>query len=220
MKEAFIIKVSEVEKIAAPIHFINREYSVTDKQLIEAYNLLNEKDNIVSDLESSKYVEDLMFKGVERNVFISHSHSNVAEAKKLAEFLKSRDQSSFIDSEIWHHVDNVIMNEAVKIKTTSHAVAVAKKYNMILTVALAKMIQKCDYFIFISSPNSVVGNQTYSPWLFFELAQATVLRRNSPTAEFNKSADLHESFKYDVEFKEFKEIDYAKLNKRFPLNSR
>ena len=103
----------------------------------------------------------------------------------------------------------------------------AAKLNM-LNMALAKMIDKTECFLFLNTENSVLmrnefsSQETESPWICDELLLASMLTRKSKAlhrAEFQlnhaltifESQQLTPRFVYDISFMEMKCLTYEKL---------
>ncbi len=103
-------------------------------------------------------------------VFLSHSHADRNKALKVKNYLESEtNRRVFIDSLFWGYKDNVL-NELVKYDDTSK---IEDAFTLILRESLQDMIEKCPYFVFLQSNNSV-SNQglsriTYSAWIYEEL---------------------------------------------------
>ncbi|MFP6085251.1 TIR domain protein [Helicobacter pylori] len=90
-------------------------------------------------------------------VFLSHSHADKNKA--------------LIDSLFWDYKNNVLK------EMKKHHIDVSKiedAFTLILRESLQDMIEKCPYFVFLQSKNSVSLNQdllgiTYSAWIYEEL---------------------------------------------------
>ena len=136
------------------------------------------------------------FPEIGAQVFISHSSHDEKWAKCLATWLyKEYRIKSFVDSMVWGYANDLlkviddeccskqkgvpIYNYEKRNQSTAHI-------HMILQGALATMINKCECFIFIKTPNSiktaVVGQEdkTASPWIYNELLMAKLLPRIKP----------------------------------------
>ncbi|PDW97470.1 TIR domain protein [Helicobacter pylori] len=104
-------------------------------------------------------------------VFLSHSHADRNEALEVKDYLEEyRDaECVFIDSLFWDYKDDVL-NELAKYDDISR---IEDAFTLILRESLQDMIEKCPYFVFLQSKNSV-SNQglsriTYSAWIYEEL---------------------------------------------------
>ncbi|GAA8492194.1 toll/interleukin-1 receptor domain-containing protein [Helicobacter pylori] len=115
-------------------------------------------------------------------VFLSHSHADKNEALKVKGYLESEtNRRVFIDSLFWDYKDDVL-NELAKYDNTSK---IEDAFTLILRESLQDMIEKCPYFVFLQSNNSV-SNQglsciTYSAWIYEELKIAHSIRESRPT---------------------------------------
>ncbi|GAA8996184.1 hypothetical protein HpHA106_14860 [Helicobacter pylori] len=109
-------------------------------------------------------------------MFLSHSHADKNKALKVKNYLESEtNHRVFIDSLFWDYKDNVL-NKLAKYDNTSK---IKDAFVLILRESLQDMIEKCPYFVFLQSNNSV-SNQglsriTYSAWIYEELKIANGL---------------------------------------------
>ncbi len=81
----------------------------------------------------------------------------------------------FIDSLFWDYKDDVLNKLAEYTEYDDNDISVIKDaFTLILRESLQDMIEKCPYFVFLQSKNSVSFNQdllkiTYSAWIYEEL---------------------------------------------------
>ncbi len=117
-------------------------------------------------------------------VFLSHSHADKNKALKVKNYLESKtNHRVFIDSLFWDYKNNVLK------EIKKHHIDVSKiedTFTLILRESLQDMIEKCPYFVFLQSNNSVSCNQdlsciTYSAWIYEELKIAHSIRESRPT---------------------------------------
>ncbi|ACX98478.1 hypothetical protein KHP_1288 [Helicobacter pylori 51] len=118
-------------------------------------------------------------------MFLSHSHADKNKALKVKNYLESEtDHRVFIDSLFWDYKNNVLK------EIKKHHIDVSKiedAFTLILRESLQDMIEKCPYFVFLQSNNSV-SNQglsctTYSAWIYEELKIAHSLIADSALQE-------------------------------------
>ncbi len=116
-------------------------------------------------------------------VFLSHSHADKNKALKVKNYLESEtNHRVFIDSLFWDYKNNVLK------EIKKHHIDVSKiedAFALILRESLQDMIEKCPYFVFLESKNSV-SNQglsriTYSALVYEELKIAHSIRESRPT---------------------------------------
>ncbi|GAA9424910.1 toll/interleukin-1 receptor domain-containing protein [Helicobacter pylori] len=114
-------------------------------------------------------------------VFLSHSHADKNKALKVKDYLEEflEAECVFIDSLFWDYKDDVL-NKLAKYDNTSK---IKDAFTLILRESLQDMIEKCPYFVFLQSNNSV-SNQglsciTYSAWIYEELKIANGLIADS-----------------------------------------
>ncbi|MGL2609462.1 TIR domain protein [Helicobacter pylori] len=109
-------------------------------------------------------------------VFLSHSHADKNEALKVKGYLEEDLDAEcvFIDSLFWDYKDDVLNKLAEYAEYDDNDISVIKDaFTLILRESLQDMIEKCPYFVFLQSKNSV-SNQglsriTYSAWIYEEL---------------------------------------------------
>ncbi|GAA7183110.1 toll/interleukin-1 receptor domain-containing protein [Helicobacter pylori] len=104
-------------------------------------------------------------------VFLSHSHADKNKALKVKGYLESKTKHEvFVDSLFWDYKDDVL-NELAEYDDIS---GIEDAFTLILRESLQDMIEKCHYFVFLKSKNSVSLNKdllgiTYSAWIYEEL---------------------------------------------------
>ncbi len=118
-------------------------------------------------------------------VFLSHSHADKNKALEVKDYLEEYLDAEcvFIDSLFWDYKNNVLK------EIKKHHIDVSKiedTFTLILRESLQDMIEKCPYFVFLQSNNSVSCNQdlsciTYSAWIYEELKIAHSIRESRPT---------------------------------------
>ncbi|MCQ2866161.1 toll/interleukin-1 receptor domain-containing protein [Helicobacter pylori] len=130
-------------------------------------------DNIVLNRNEIKEAFFNPFKPQLKNaqVFLSHSHADKNKALGVKDYLESKTKRKvFIDSLFWDYKDGVL-NKLAKHDDISR---IEDAFTLILRESLQDMIEKCPYFVFLQSSNSVSFNQnllkiTYSAWIYEEL---------------------------------------------------
>jgi len=135
----------------------------------------------------------------EPHIFISHKSEHASHAIRLANILYDKFHIvSFIDSQVWHHIDEVskmINNKVSKIREDDNIITYSHKSTNIvasnmfamLSSSLFEVMDCSDGFIYIDSNEEENlekinrGNaknlQTKSPWLFLEITYASKLRK-------------------------------------------
>ncbi len=109
-------------------------------------------------------------------VFLSHSHADKNKALKVKNYLESEtNHKVFVDSLFWDYKDDVLS----KLAKYDDISRIKDAFTIILRESLQDMIEKCPYFVFLQSKNSVSNqglscNQdllkiTYSAWIYEEL---------------------------------------------------
>ncbi|EJC35793.1 hypothetical protein HPHPP28B_1569 [Helicobacter pylori Hp P-28b] len=186
--EAFVVDLDSREnqsmlKPSTP-PFSNQAYQAY--QVNEAAEKIHEliknarysNDNIVLNHNEIKEAFFSPFKPQLKNaqVFLSHSHADRNKALEVKDYLENQtERKVFIDSLFWDYKDDVL-NELAEYDDISK---IEDAFTLILRESLQDMIEKCPYFVFLQSKNSV-SNQglsrhqdllkiTYSAWIYEEL---------------------------------------------------
>ncbi|GAA7050976.1 toll/interleukin-1 receptor domain-containing protein [Helicobacter pylori] len=127
-------------------------------------------------------------------VFLSHSHADKNKALKVKNYLESEtNHRVFIDSLFWDYKNNVLK------EVKKHHIDVSKiedAFTLILRESLQDMIEKCPYFVFLQSNNSVsnqgLSHTTYSAWVYEELKIAHSIRESRPTPMMESWQAFHD----------------------------
>ncbi len=126
-------------------------------------------------------------------VFLSHSHADKNKALEVKNYLESEtNHRVFIDSLFWDYKDDVL-NKLAKYDNTSK---IKDAFTLILRESLQDMIEKCPYFVFLQSENSV-SNQglsriTYSAWIYEELKIAHSISESRPIPMMESMQVFHD----------------------------
>ncbi|WP_187836302.1 TIR domain protein [Helicobacter pylori] len=110
-------------------------------------------------------------------VFLSHLHADKNKALEVKDYLEEDLDAEcvFIDSLFWDYKDDVLNKLAEYAEYDDNDISVIKDaFTLILRESLQDMIEKCPYFVFLQSKNSISFNQdllkiTYSAWIYEEL---------------------------------------------------
>ncbi|WQT34799.1 toll/interleukin-1 receptor domain-containing protein [Helicobacter pylori] len=127
-------------------------------------------------------------------VFLSHSHADKNKALKVKNYLESEtNHRVFIDSLFWDYKNNVLK------EMKKHHIDVSKiedAFTLILRESLQDMIEKCPYFVFLQSNNSVsnqgLSHTTYSAWIYEELKIAHSIRESRLTPMVESMQVFHD----------------------------
>lgn len=128
-------------------------------------------------------------------VFISHSHSDESEVKKLAGYLYEHyGLRSFIDSLYWGYVNDLQRSlddyyasyerDGKSYYDYDTRNFLTSNVHIMLSMALMKMMDSCECLIFVDSDNSLKYSKgtkaTPSPWIYEEMGYSKRLRVNVP----------------------------------------
>ncbi len=167
---------------------------IHDKNKIIVEKNLDEFKNADNALNAKEIIEN-WFPIIKADVFLSHSHKDEKLVIALAGWLSDKfGIRSFIDSTVWGYSDQLLReidnkycqsksgetyDYNLRNRSTSHV-------HMMLSTALADMMDQCECVIFVNTPNSFKpvdyfkneGN-TESPWIYSEIAMTRILRKKS-----------------------------------------
>lgn len=176
------------------------------------------------------------FPKIEADVFISHSHKDEKLAIKLALWLYyCFGIKAFIDSTVWGYsrelLYNIINNTAYDYffeypnsYKFDETLNINSHIDMLLSMALTKMINKCECLIFLNTPNSIsrenTMEKTYSLWIYQEIGISKVIKRTEPYRLQNKDGLVcfSKSVEHLIPFLEIDTSHLFKLNEKI-LNS-
>ncbi|WRB98815.1 toll/interleukin-1 receptor domain-containing protein [Helicobacter pylori] len=151
-------------------------------------------------------------------VFLSHSHADRNKALEVKNYLENQTKRKvFIDSLFWDYKDDVL-NELAEYDDISK---IEDAFTLILRESLQDMIEKCPYFVFLQSKNSV-SNQglsqiTYSVWIYEELKIANTLIADTIIKESHIKA-MRISYDITNLLGRFKPISLDSLCKKIAFN--
>ena len=160
-----------------------------DKEQIK--NVLREFLNYEGELEANKIIEE-WFRSGEYDIFLSHSHKDEELAIAIAGMLNEKfGLKVFIDSQVWGYIydlqkeidDEYCKNEGEKNSYSYNKRNVSTSHvHLMLSNALRKMIDSCDFFFFLDSQNSLKyvninsEDATFSPWINLEVEITNTIR--------------------------------------------
>ncbi|MEE9928542.1 hypothetical protein [Microvirgula aerodenitrificans] len=162
-------------------------------------NIVQEDLDKFKDIDNTLQAQEIInnwFPSVKADVFLSHSHKDEKLIIGLAGWLRENfGIRSFIDSAVWGYSDDLLKliddgfcknksNEyydySKRNRSTSHV-------HMMLSTALADMIDRCECVIFVNTPNAFnpekyLKNEgkTESPWIYSEIAMTRMIRERTP----------------------------------------
>lgn len=157
-------------------------------------------------------IQENWFPQIDADIFISHSHNDYEMAVSLAGWLYDKFKlKAFIDSCIWGYSDDLLKlidkkycyDESDKTYDYEKRNYSTSHVHMMLSTALAKMIDNTECMFFLNTPNSIVtedfirSGSTQSPWIYFEIAISKLIQKICPQPVFNDSSKL--SIKYNLD---------------------
>ncbi|MCQ2890532.1 toll/interleukin-1 receptor domain-containing protein [Helicobacter pylori] len=205
---SFNNQAHQINEVAEKIH-----------ELIENASYSN--DNIVLKRNEIKEAFFSPFKPQLKSVqvFLSHSHADRNKALGVKDYLEENldTECVFIDSLFWDYKDDVL-NKLAKYDDISK---IEDAFTLILRESLQDMIEKCPYFVFLQSKNSVPNqglsrNQdllkiTYSAWIYEELKIAHSISESRPIPMMESMQVFHDISPF---LKSFETITLKKLSQQ------
>lgn len=143
-------------------------------------------------------IQNDWFPEIDADIFISHSHDDCKLANGIAGWMnKEFGLRCFIDSNVWVYSNELLgkLNENYSDKETgAHGETVyshkkctiaANQVDVMLTIALQKMIDRCECVLFLNTSNSIkpygelIREATSSPWIYSEIVCTQLIRRRN-----------------------------------------
>lgn len=155
-------------------------------------------------------LQDDNFPIIDADVFISHSSNDVSLANALAGWIhKEFKLKVFIDSNVWGYsqklLEDINSDFCNKKKDENYGFTydhnacnnVSQHVNIMLSVALQKMIDRVECVILLNTDNSIevfddinkTMNITYSPWIYSEIVCTQIVRKK-PLLYYRKYAEF------------------------------
>ncbi|UOS03195.1 toll/interleukin-1 receptor domain-containing protein [Helicobacter pylori] len=153
-------------------------------------------------------------------VFLSHSHADRNKALEVKNYLEEDLDAEcvFIDSLFWDYKNNILKEMK---KYHINVSKIEDAFTLILRESLQDMIEKCPYFVFLQSNNSVsnqgLSRTTYSAWVYEELKIANGLIADSALQESRIKA-MRVSHNITNLLRRFKSISLDGLCKKISFN--
>lgn len=187
MYRKFKINTTELKNITEGNDSDKYDYDNQENIVKSFWNNFDYKRKLSADDISKEW-----FPQIKANVFLSHSHKDEKIAINFANYLYNNFKLiSFIDSEIWHYMNELLLNiDDVYCKSSTGKTYDYEKRNIstshvhtILTMALAQMIDSTECIIFLNSENTTTIKEniaeTNSPWIYSELMINNIIRRRN-----------------------------------------
>lgn len=224
-------------------NFTNNEKSMEYYEEIGRYYLDKQKKDIKNNLD--KYIvngiinatslEEEWFPKIKADIFLSHSHKDEKLVLALAGWIYDKfEVKCFIDSCVWGYVNDLLKelndeysdkkeNEGRVFYDYEKCSIVSSHVNMMLSIALQRMIDKTETVILINTQNSIKINDlslkeysTFSPWIYSEIVCSEIVRKKelSEYRTMEKLGELKESYnnkelkiKYDISVNHLNNLD-------------
>ncbi|AFI03410.1 toll/interleukin-1 receptor domain-containing protein [Helicobacter cetorum] len=178
MKKAFVVDLSkESQRILATYYTDHSTSNQANEVARKIYELIKKAKHSNNDIAlnhneiKKAFFNPFMPQLKNAQVFLSHSHRDEKQVLKVKNYLESNTNCKvFVDSLFWDYKDE-ILNEIAEYDDDISEIEDA--FTLILRESLEIMIQKCPYFVFLQSKNSIsyqgLSSITYSAWIYEEL---------------------------------------------------
>ena len=173
------------------------------------------------------------------DIFISHSHTEENEAKKLAAYLKMRyGLRCFVDGFVWGSCDNDILwpldkkwswldanKESFSYEKRNYSTSLV---HAMLSMALLEMIDHCECCIFIKPTTDLVVTSiedcTTSPWIYEEIIMFNKIEKKGPNRitrcmESFSAAGDKPTIRYRLDMSDMPLLKPVHLQKNIHLNA-
>ena len=235
--------------------FDNCKLRFDEYEKIGKEHLLNKISKYRNDLESyihrgtisGSELQNDCFPIIDANIFISHSHNDTKLANALAGWIHDEfGLKVFIDSNVWGYSTELLDDINSMYSTNSKdgfcdftynyddCCKVSQHVNMMLSVALQKMIDNVECVILLNTNNSidVFDDQnkklstTYSPWIYSEITCTQIIRKKPLLyyREYTERSHINEGatfgyllselkIKYDISLLHLNDLDKKDLSR-------
>ncbi|OPG43516.1 toll/interleukin-1 receptor domain-containing protein [Helicobacter pylori] len=241
--KAFVVDLDEREnrEVLCKFHFdrggkSKLEYAYYDKQAVSnIHEVANKiKTLIQKSLKNNEYtllnrneIKEAFFSPFKPQlktvqVFLSHSHADRNKALEVKNYLENQTKRKvFIDSLFWDYKDDVLNELADELAEYNDISRIEDTFTLILRESLQDMIEKCPYFVFLQSKNSVpnqgLSRITHSAWIYEELKIANTFITGTTLKESHIKA-MHVSYDVTNLLRRFKPISLDSLCKKIAPN--
>lgn len=200
------------------------------EQIQNHNNNINSFINKYGELSAEEILKKIFPTPTQANIFISHSHDDIDDAKKLAFILTNEfHENVFIDEYVWGSAENLLdqinFNAYDVISDTydiDQSCLNASSIYILLANAISKVIHQCKFFIFLKSHNSLgclTPSYTRSPWIYFELQLINDIIKNEKRIMHQKGMIKEASSEqmnfpeiaFPADYKSFPSFSYRKL---------
>lgn len=199
MYAGFNLVMSQSDGLSSGIKFseyLSRENDPFADQVKAIQSELNEYVLEGTDIPDGTAIQDDWFPEMDADIFISHSHKDVELAQGLAGWIyKTFELRCFIDSNVWGYADHLLeqINSKFSNKREEQSgrvlydhescIAASKHVDTMLTIALYKMIDRCECIFLLNTDNSIQPygamphDKTFSPWIYSEIVCSQLIRK-------------------------------------------
>jgi len=216
------------------------KFSLSDKQRGKSISTNYKK--IVNEILKEKFIDNKIIDGtkiqddwfpqVKCDIFLSHSHKDIDNAKFLSGWLKNNfDLDVFIDYNIWGNIVDLLKridkaycyNKETKTYDYTKRNFTTSHVHMMLINALVDMMDRTECLMFFETPNSLnlkkmthsSSEVTESPWIYNELFLSKIIQTTKPS----RAAPVSESRKFTALEKNFRPIYKTDTSHLIPLDN-
>ena len=164
----------------------------------------NLKEIVINGTESldGSSIQGEWFPEINADIFISHSRDDADLANGIAGWINSNfNLHCFIDSNVWGYSDELLENLNSRYSNKrpnsnggylydhQSCINASKHVDTMLTIALHKMINRCECVILLNTGNAISRmkkyedlqrDTTFSPWIYSELICSSLIQQRRP----------------------------------------
>ena len=195
-------------KIDSQENLINfSDYAIQGKNHLDSSKAAverNLKEIVINGTESldGSSIQGEWFPEINADIFISHSHDDADLANGIVGWINSNfNLHCFIDSNVWGYSDELLekLNSRYSNKRPNSnggylydhqsCINASKHVDTMLTIALHKMINRCECVILLNTGNAISRvkkyedlqhDTTFSPWIYSELICSSLIQQRRP----------------------------------------
>lgn len=215
--------------------------SVGKRQLESPQNIVRDrlKEFVLegTSIPDGSAIQSAWFPEVKADIFISHSHKDIDLAEGIAGWLYNTfGLHCFIDSNVWGYADELLelINSEYSNKRKDptggylydhqSCIAASSHVNTMLTIALHKMIDRCECVFLLNTDNSIQRyadmphDATFSPWIYSEIVCSQLVRKRPLSDYRDRSILKHDGLLFEAVRENFTPAYSVTTKHLHPLN--
>lgn len=196
------------------------DYAIQGKNHLDSAKAVVErklKEIVINGTESldGNSIQGEWFPEISADIFISHSRDGADLANGIAGWINSNfNLRCFIDSNVWGYSDELLeeLNSQYSNKRPDSSggylydhqrcINASKHVDTMLTIALHKMINRCECVILLNTENAISVKKygdlqrdtTFSPWIYSELICSSLIQQRRPERYLSRKMQGMQNF--------------------------